>query len=417
MSQFLRFEQAIYPLWRRKMPGLLQSLAEPVLSAFYPVTADRQAPQTPVQMARFLVDWDLIQGADLQSLVNALESTNSQITCLGEAHQPQHYTGTPLRIPAQWSPGEKILISWGRMYPTIWSMHAQIAEAISAVALVEILVPTEMWARAVAVYLGERGLADMANVQFLVLPTDDIWIRDYGPIMGMNPQGQRVAVNAVYAVLPQYPQADDNRMTDLWAAHHGIPVQPLDLHTEGGNLWSDGLGTLLMSSQIFYSNRYHTRDTLLAYLRSIFDFEKAIITPRLTMEVTGHIDLLVKLADAQTVLISKANSRSTEEVLRKTKRLFERETNALGQPYQVIELPTPPLYLNWITHQIRRAYTNALTVNGRVLVPTYSIPEDEIALKLYEQHMPEYTIIPIDSRLGINGGGSVHCMTKEIPAN
>jgi len=233
--------------------------------------------------------------------------------------------------------------------------------------------------------------------------------------MGVDAQGHRVALNPTYDVLPQYPQRDDNGMGARWAAHHDIALQPLALHTEGGNLWSDGQGTLIMSSQIFYSNPYYTRETLLAYLHSLFDFEKVIITPRLTLEETGHVDLLVKLATPDTVFISAAQSFSTEEVLRKTKRLFQRERNAAGTPYQIAELPTPSLYLNWFNFTIRRAYTNALTINGCVLVPVFGIKQDDIALRTYEKYMPDYNIIPIDSSVGINGGGAVHCMTKEVP--
>jgi agmatine deiminase len=233
--------------------------------------------------------------------------------------------------------------------------------------------------------------------------------------MGVSEDGQRVAVNPTYAVLPQYPQSDDNSMARRWAAHHQIPVQPLELFTEGGNLWSDGNGTLIMSSQIFYSNPYYTRETLLDYLHRIFDFEKLIITPRLTLEETGHVDLLVKLATENTIFVSHAESPSTAEIMRKAKRLFQRETNAAGEPYQVVELPTPPLYLNWFLYTIRRAYTNSLTVNGCVLVPTFHISQDDIALRLYDKHMPGFDVIPVDSRIGINGGGAVHCMTKEVP--
>lgn len=415
LKRFFRFEDVIYPLWRRQVSPLIQPFTEKALGQVYPIDADKKPPQTAQAMARFLLEWDIIRGADEHSLVNALESIDTHIEFVDRDGKAPLHDGSPIRIPAQWEQNERALIAWGCMYPKIWEMHAQMAEAISQVAIAEILIPSEMWAKAVAVYLKWRGHADMENVRLLVLRTDDIWIRDYGPIMGFADDGRRVALNATYDVLPQYPQADDDGMGERWAAHHGISVQPFDLHTEGGNLWSDGQGTLIMSSQIFYSNRYYTRATILDYLHGMIQFEKAIITPRLTLEETGHVDLLLKLASKNTVFVSKAASFSTEEVLRKVKRLFERETNAKGESYQVIELPTPPLYFNWFSFVIRRAYTNSLTINGRVLVPVFGIKQDDIALKTYAQYMPHHEIIPIDTHIGINGGGAVHCMTKEVP--
>lgn len=415
LNNFLRFKSIIYPQWRRQVSPFMKPFVDTFYSHFYPVYADKRPPQTPQEMARFMVDWGIIQTADLQSLSNAIYAVEVQIETADRDAIPRQHDGSPVRIPAQWERTERVLISWGRMYPNMWAMHAQMAEAISQVATVEILAPTELWARAIAVFLEERGHANMENVQMLVLRTDDIWIRDYGSIMSIADNGERVAVNPIYAVLPQYPQADDNGMGSRWAAHHDIAEQPLNLHTEGGNLWSDGQGTLIMSSQIFYSNRYYSRDTMLDYLHEVFHFDKAIIAPRLTLEETGHIDLLVKLGSEDTVFVSKAESFSAEEVLRKVKRLFERETNAKGNPYNVIELPTPPLYLNWFNYTIRRAYTNSLTVNKQVLVPVFGIKQDEEALRIYEDALPDYTIIPIDSTIGINGGGAVHCMTKEVP--
>jgi len=414
LHNFLRFETVIYPLWRRRVPAAIKPLTDALFDRVFPAYIDRHPPEQPAEVARYLVDWQIVPDLDAAEVLRLLEVAPEPTPHRTDA-APALYQGGGLRVPAQWEPTERVLLSWGVVYPTLWPMHAAMAEAISAVADVEILVPSPLWGRGVWAYLQHRGRADLSRVKMLALPTNDIWIRDYGPIMALSPDGQRVAINAIYDVLPQYPQQLDNSMTERWAAHHGIAVRPLDLYTEGGNLWSDGIGTLLMSSQIFYSNRYHDRESLLEELHSVFDFSKLIITPRLTLEETGHVDLLVKLASADTVLVSASTSASTYQVMNKAKRQFERETNAAGQPYQVIELPTPGLYLNWITYTIRRGYTNALTVNGRVLVPTFGLPEDDVALRTYEQAMPDHEIIPIDSRVGINGGGAVHCMTKEVP--
>ena len=91
-------------------------------------------------------------------------------------------------------------------------------------------------------------------------------------------------------------------------------------------------------------------------------------------------------------------------------------TNAAGQPYRVFELPNPPRYRNWGFFAVWRSYTNALTVNGRVLVPVFGIPTDSEALAVYHEAMPDFDIIPIDCSASANGGGAVHCLTKEVAA-
>lgn len=415
LKDYLRFEYVIYPLWRRQFPAALRPLRDAVMGRFFPVDVDRKPPRDTHEMADYLVNWGVFP-LTVAEVTERIKASKAHKVPVDRTASPLQHDGSPVRIPAQWETTETVLQSWGVIYPPIWEMHAQMAEAISQVAIVEILVPSAIWADAIYAYLDWRACTKLDNVRFLILPTNDIWIRDYGPIMGLTADGTRVALNPTYAVLPQYPQGDDNGMTEHWAAHHDIAIQPFDLFTEGGNWWSDGAGTLIMSSQIFYSNRYYDRSAIEEYLHQRVEFDKLIITPRLTLEETGHVDLLVKLASADTVLVSSANSMSTAQALAKTRRVFERETNAAGLPYRILELPTPHLYWNWFLYTIRRGYTNSLTVNGRVLVPTFGIAEDQIALKVYEEALPDYEIIPIDSRSGINGGGAVHCMTKEIPA-
>jgi agmatine/peptidylarginine deiminase len=108
---------------------------------------------------------------------------------------------------------------------------------------------------------------------------------------------------------------------------------------------------------------------------------------------------------------SKWDTARLDEVM----SIFKAQTNAKGDRYHIIELPTPPLYFNWLVYPIRRSYTNALTVNGRILVPIYQSKTDDIAIRRYEDHAKGYQIIPIDCSVGINGGGAIHCMTREVP--
>ena len=103
------------------------------------------------------------------------------------------------------------------------------------------------------------------------------------------------------------------------------------------------------------------------------------------------------------------------EALAETASLLREETNARGIPYRVLELPFLPPYYNWAVYPIWRSYTNALTVNGRILVPVYGERTDDKALGIYQSVLPHYSIIPIDCRTVINGGGAVHCLTKEVP--
>ncbi|MCA9581958.1 MAG: agmatine deiminase family protein, partial [Myxococcales bacterium] len=62
------------------------------------------------------------------------------------------------------------------------------------------------------------------------------------------------------------------------------------------------------------------------------------------------------------------------------------------------------------------SYTNALAVNGRVLVPVYD--EDtryqNQALAVFKQAYPNHDIVPINSDGIIYWSGAIHCVTMTL---
>lgn len=368
-------------------------------------------------MTHYLTRWRLLP--DGMSASGALTALKALADAPPHVEQPSDapapaFSGR-LRLPAQWEPVEAVVIAFPVLYPRLWETHLSLIAAITPAARVDVLIPHPEWALPVTLLLDSRGI-ERSQVRFLHLPTDDIWVRDYGPVVGFDAQGRRALLSIVYDPLPNYDQRRDDGVALRYAAHAAIPARRLALHTEGGNLWSDGAGTLLMSDDIFERNPGMTYERLLADLRDVFLFDKLILTPFLAYEETGHIDLLCKLASADTVLISAPTPPINGARLRRTADCFRRETNARGQPYRIFELPSPPPYLNWGVYPVWRSYTNALTVNGRALVPTFGIAMDQQALDVYRRAMPDYEVIGIPCRYAANGGGAVHCLTKEIPA-
>jgi agmatine deiminase len=411
----LRFEYVPYPLWRRKLPAPVALAASVLLQPFYPVRADRHPPATPTDMADLLSRWGLLpRGVTRTDTARALDQSRVQVETAA-ADTTAAISTQPIRLPAQWEGLESVLLRFPVLYPPLWPTHAAMIAAIARVAQVSVVVPAPSWPHMIAHYLCLCGMTNLDQVRFLHIPTDDIWIRDYGPFVGYTADDSRAAVDALFDPLGRYPQQQDDALPTTWAAHEGLAVHKMNFHTEGGNYWSDGLGTLLVSDEMLARHPHMNKPDIEAALREAFSFEKLIILPRLLHEETGHVDLVCKLASATTVLINRPNGTLNDSRLREAAALLRSETNAQGQPYEVIDLPFPPFYRNWGLFNIWRTYTNSLTVNGRVLVPVFGLAEDEEALHIYRTAMPNHEVIPIDCRVAANGGGGVHCLTKEVP--
>ena len=58
-------------------------------------------------------------------------------------------------------------------------------------------------------------------------------------------------------------------------------------------------------------------------------------------------------------------------------------------------------------------YVNSLQTTDNFYVPIFGIPEDALALAVYEEHTNK-NVIPIDAAEVSNWGGSVHCLAMEI---
>jgi len=412
LSDF-RFQYIPYPLWRRQGP--LRPLLKLLCRPFYPVEADSHPPATPRQMAAYLARWNLLGGLDTAEGRRLLEANPNPVDLSRADSDLPDEDEKPVRLPAQWEPLEAVILSWPVQYPPLWPLHAAITAAIAPVAEVVITVPRPSWASGIRLYRAQCGGIDLDQLRFVYLPTDDVWVRDYGPFVGLNGANKAVAVSAHYEPQLQYPHSADDAMPRRWATHQGIASRQIPLYIEGGNLLSDGAGTLIMSDRFERTGLHLDRSAMAAALHRVFKFDKLIVTPHLMEEPTGHVDLLVKLADAETVLITEAGDSINTERLAQAAETFRGERNARGIPYRVLELPFLPPYYNWAVYPIWRSYSNALTVNGRVLVPVYGEKADERAIAIYEDALPHYSIIPIDCRIAINGGGAVHCLTKEIP--
>jgi agmatine deiminase len=404
----LQFNYIPYPLWRKDVLPILRPAVDAFFRRFYPIDEDRTPPVELDTVARYLKHWRLFEPSQLQQLASM------QPQMLPRQRETPVAASSKLRLPAQWEPMEAVLLNFPVIYPPLWTMYAQMVEAITPVADVQITIPGAGWAAGILLYLTLRGKADLSRIWFLDLPADDIWIRDYGPFVGIQSDGRRGILSATYATHAVYPQALDDAMPGRYAAYRDFSYREMPLRTEGGNFITDGAGTLIMTTGVLDSNPHLTRDTLESLLHEYFEFEKLMLTPRLRFETTGHVDMLVKLLDPQTMLLSAPHGWSTGGRLQAALDLLRRETNAQGQRYQITLVPTLPLYYNWFFYPIRRSYTNALTVNGQLLIPVYGVKEDAEALAIYRQIAPEYELCPIDCKIGANGGGAVHCMTKEV---
>src|SRR5919109_1191515 len=92
------------------------------------------------------------------------------------------------RMPAEWEPHEATWLSWPHKeaswpgaFERVPGIFVELARHLAASELVRISVADEERAARVSALL-KRGGVDLATVRFHLIPTDDSWVRDHGPV-------------------------------------------------------------------------------------------------------------------------------------------------------------------------------------------------------------------------------------------
>lgn len=266
-----------------------------------------------------------------------------------------------------------------------------------------------------------KSLSNKYPILHALIETNDTWARDTGPIC-IYKNNQRIALDFEFnAWGGKFDYTQDNQMNrQLAESPHfkAFSFDKIDLVLEGGSIESDGHGTLLTTKSCLAnanrnpnleSSKIHAQLSKLLHVDKIIELD---VDPLEGDDTDGHIDTLARFCDPQTLcyLSDGTNNpplKNLEEQLRSLKRHD-------GSAYTLVPLP----YSSLLGHQgqpVPATYANFLIINGAVLVPEYGIACDQIAQQQIKQCFPDRVIYPIPARPFIEQGGSVHCLTMQLP--
>jgi len=321
---------------------------------------------------------------------------------------PQH----PVRLPAEFENIGAVIVSFPIFFPKAWKAHASLIREISSVAKAFVIVRNEFWQRAVQLYLQARN-ANLDAVFFLHVPTDDVWTRDYGPTAVYSGKDENPVLiwNPYYVANQAYYKFDADVSANL-AQSLGLPVYRLPLIVEGGNIITEGKGAIMMFDSVLSMNPELTMEGLEKILAEYLGCEQLLLLPSLKGEITGHVDMVVKFLDENTLMVASAHRRHRwHEGLEQTARRLAAANSINGKAYTIVRMPLPRRPAS--THCFW-SYVNSLILNRRVIVPVFGMAEDEEALQIYRSAMPGHEVAGVD--FSSYPVGSIHCQSKEIPA-
>jgi agmatine deiminase len=317
------------------------------------------------------------------------------------------------RWPAEWEEHAGTWLTWPHNPDTWPGRLAEAEDAFIAMALalqgVETLnfLVTDDRGEEHAHRRLQAGGVEVDRVRFHPIETDDGWMRDCGPIFLVHASGARLAVDFGFdAWGGKYPPWDrDAAAGAVVARAAGVERVACPSVVEGGALDTDGRGCILTTGRCLLDpNRGagRTREAMEALLSDHLAADRVVwLEGEVPGDDTdGHVDQLARfVAPGRVVALPLPE---TVDPLR-----------AAG--LDVVELPLAP-EVCVDGERIPASYANFYLANGVALVPVFGVPEDERALAVLADVLPDRQVVGIPCRFLAVGLGAIHCVTQQEPS-
>ena len=344
----------------------------------------------------------------------------------GMPHEIEPHEGTWLQWPHHYQYGKAYRNSLDRTW-------VDMTKALVEGEKVFIIAYNDTEKERITSLLKETGV-NMENIDFHIYKTDDVWVRDSGPIFvhdnenrlvvqnwGFNGWGQKVDEITGYPIAFQYCNtiplkiaADQKKRL--------VNVEHLMIN-EGGSIEVDGNGTLMAcKSSVLNKNRnpgmtqQEAENIFTKYLGAT---NFIWLEGQKGLELTDqHIDGFARFGNASTIVTMGEADLLEFEVREKDIDILFSAKNKFGEAYEFVKVP---LTIENVTTTsgndlgYKGSYVNFYVANSVVLVPNYNDANDLVANAIIQSLYPNRKVIGIDVRNLYQYGGMIHCVTQQQP--
>lgn len=331
-------------------------------------------------------------------------------------------------LPAEWYLQSGVQLTWPHiatdwadMLPEVERCFIEIAHHISHRELLLIVSPEpEVVKQKIASHV------NMDNVRFLQCDTNDTWARDHGAITRIDGNCPTLLDFTFNGWGLKFASDKDNQITRHAVAQgllHGCYINTPDFVLEGGSIESDGMGTLLTTSECLLSpnrNGAMNKVEIEEYLKSTFHLQQVLWLDYGYLagdDTDSHIDTLARFCSPHTIAYVQCTDPTDVhyEALKQMEAQLGTFRTLEDKPYQLLPLPMANKVIE-NGERLPATYANFLIINDAVLYPTYHQPDnDQKAKEVLQTAFPTREIIGIDCRSLIKQHGSLHCVTMQYP--
>ena len=339
-------------------------------------------------------------------------------------------------LPAEWAPQSAVMLTWPHRKTAWASSLAQTEPVFMAIARAVLrfesaLISCEDPEQAQRLQEQLNQYVETAGVAFralvLVAPSDHSRARDHGPLTVFTHQGSRLIDFGFNAWGNKFPWGKDNALNNRLltaGAFNGSTLKSVEFILEGGAIDTDGEGTLLTTSECLLSpsrNPDYSRSAMEKLFGQLLGIRRVLWLNHGYLagdDTDSHIDTLARFCAPDHICYVACPDESDEHygALSAMAEGLREFRQANGEPYRLTPLPWPDAIRDGKGQRLPATYANFLIINGAVLLPVYDVPQDAAAIATLQNLFPDREIIAIPCRPLLQQGGSLHCVTMQLPA-
>lgn len=146
---------------------------------------------------------------------------------------------------------------------------------------------------------------------------------------------------------------------------------------------SDGLGISMSTRLVYAENPDKTQAEVDSIMKAYLGNDYTVLG---YVESDGihHIDCWAKFLNPTTILVKEVSpGHPSYDSLNVRANFLSTQISSWGKPYTMVRIFCPS----------GTAYTNSIILNNKVFVPLFDVPEDTVAIRIYQEAMPGYEIL------------------------
>jgi len=336
------------------------------------------------------------------------------------------------RLIPEFAPQSGVILTWPHVdsdwrdrLDDIEPVYLEISRVISRYERVLVICYDPPHEQHVSEQLRQAGIPASA-VRCVPVPTNDTWVRDYGPISVAVDNRLQLLDFTFNGWAGKYAASRDNQVSRVLFDRGVFNVPDLVNHAfvlEGGSIDTDGNGTLLTTTRCLLESTRNPgmdKQALEACFREVLGVERTLWLDHGMLrgdDTDGHVDMLARFCSPHVIAYLQCTDPDDEhhEALSAMERQLREFTTHDGTPYTLCPLPMPQPVYSGDGKPLPASYANFLVINHAVLAPVYNDAADSQALAVLQDCFPGREVVAINCLPLIQQYGSLHCATMQLP--